>query len=144
MFPSVRDKPLLSTGFFSTGYLSTNKILLPIIFVVPIPADYHWLQRKGHSTVIDKFVNNSMQKDIFMYFIPESLLVYWIFFWWLFIAVYFDSSDMFLLKTFWEKCVLSYTFNIDFGLSLFQFIPITCHLNCQMSWPKNVSQEKML
>lgn len=43
MFPSGRDKPLLSVDFFcSVVYQSTNEILLSIIFVVAIPADYHF------------------------------------------------------------------------------------------------------
>lgn len=42
MFPSARNKPLLSADFFSAAYQSTNKFLLPIIFVVAIPADYHF------------------------------------------------------------------------------------------------------
>lgn len=70
MFPSARDKPLLSVDFFSAAYESTNKILLSIIFVFAIPPYYHFsrlsFQRKSCRTVSNKLVKNSMQK-IFQY-----------------------------------------------------------------------------
>lgn len=53
MFPSARDKLLLLVDFFSAAYQSTNKILLPIIFVIAIPADYHFREKAVGLLAID-------------------------------------------------------------------------------------------
>lgn len=57
-----KDKPLLSVDFFSAAYQSAKKILLPVIFVAAVPADYHFRGKAVGLSAVDLSTNACKKK----------------------------------------------------------------------------------